>query len=42
VDVDGREKTRVHHNFAPICYSLGTMELGGKTFAPHVWHFGVN
>jgi hypothetical protein len=40
-----RERTGVHHNFAPICYLLGVngirvQNIYPTTFAPHVWHLG--
>jgi hypothetical protein len=43
VDVDGRGRAEVYHNFAAICYLLGVNGIRGQniypaTFAPHVCH----
>jgi hypothetical protein len=43
--MEERERTGVHHNFAPICYLLGVNgirvpNIYPTTFAPHVWHLG--
>jgi hypothetical protein len=51
VDVDGRERVGVHHNFSPICYHLGGKRIRGAKHLPHhicshIWHltdkFGAN